>query len=86
MFKQILLKSRFFKNLFISLKRRYYMLARAFTRRRYNPERKSLYLDGQNFLPLWYGIPSRSYYGDVLVDATRFVYQRGPWVLPRRCN
>lgn len=79
MFKLLLLKSQYFKKIFASLKRRYYLGMRAFTRRKYNPDRKSLYLDSRNFKPLWYGLPSRSYYGDVLVDLTRFIYQRGPW-------
>lgn len=78
-FKQLLLKSQLFKELFKSLKRRYYLSMRAFTRRRYNPERKSVYLDSHNFNPLRYGIPSRSFTGDVLVDTTRFIYLRRPW-------
>jgi hypothetical protein len=84
MVKKILLKAKSFKKLFTSLKRRYYIGMRAFTRRLPNPERKALYLDAENFIPLWYGIPSRSFFGDVLVDATWFIYRKNIRVAPRR--
>jgi hypothetical protein len=78
MFKKIILKALYFKKLFAPLKRRYYSSMRAFLRRLYNADRKGLYFDSQHFKPLWWGIPSRSYNGDRLVDLIRFTYLRNP--------
>ena len=83
-FKQIVLKGKYFSKMFRILKRTYYSSMRAFLRRRYNPERKGVYFESFHFKPLWWGLPSRSYNGDRLVDLNRYIYLRRPRILPHR--